>query len=120
MKRDNYGLRTHFPRLQHVALVGDSPEDRDKQAAHTRKKVNILQALEEETSELRDELRTFNFFRFSLPRLQGVALKILPELVRGTENTESCPRSQEIDEDEIQQLGSELQIPCISVESSAT
>ncbi|GFF57077.1 hypothetical protein IFM51744_09084 [Aspergillus udagawae] len=108
MKRDNYGLRSPFPRFQHIGFADDSRDENGaKKAAH--RKQDILQSLKSETSEFRDELRTFNFFRYSLPRLQGAVFKILPELVRRTEYAESRPRNQARYEDEILRLDSELQ-----------
>ncbi|GFG17804.1 hypothetical protein IFM61392_10229 [Aspergillus lentulus] len=109
MERDNYGLRTHFPHSQYIGFADDSrEEDWVKKAAHRRRQ-NIIQDLESETSEFRDELRILNFFRHSLPCLQSVVLKVLPDLHRRTEYSESCPRDQARYGDEILRLDSELQ-----------
>lgn len=100
MKRDNHGLRTHFPSSGYVGFPDESPEEYLGKRAASIRKQTTSRSLERETSELRDELRVFNSFRFSIPHIQCEIFKAIPRLV--TETVDAGPRSHARSEHEVE------------------
>ncbi|KAK9546960.1 hypothetical protein V6Z77_009185 [Aspergillus fumigatus] len=89
MQRDNYGLRTHFPRSEHIGFAEESSEEGlASTVAHFHKQV-ASKILERDTAELRDALRIFNSFRFNIPHIQNEIFKAIPQLITGVENAQS-------------------------------
>ncbi|KAH2985742.1 hypothetical protein KXW58_008508 [Aspergillus fumigatus] len=94
MQRDNYGLRTHFPRSEHIGFAEESSEEGlASTVAHFHKQV-ASKNLERDTAELRDTLRVFNSFRFNIPHIQSEIFKAIPQLITGVENAALYPQSE--------------------------
>lgn len=94
MQRDNYGMRTHFPRSEHIGFAEESSEEGlASTVAHFHKQV-ASKTLERDTAELRDTLRVFNSFRFNIPHIQSEIFKAIPQLITGVENAALYPQSE--------------------------
>ncbi|RDH26899.1 hypothetical protein BDQ94DRAFT_185704 [Aspergillus welwitschiae] len=110
MKRDKYGLRTHFPSPKYVGFAEESSEEYSKKRAANFNIQARSEILKKETSKLRDTLRVFNSFRFNIPRIQGEILNVIPLLVAGPENAELYTHGQSEHDIEIQKLTAESRI----------
>ncbi|PLB48215.1 hypothetical protein P170DRAFT_465641 [Aspergillus steynii IBT 23096] len=110
MKRDKYGLRTHFPSSKYVGFADESSEEYLGKRATNFGNQARLNILKKETSKLRDTLRVFNSFRFNIPRIQGEILNAIPQLVAGPENAELSTHGQSEHDIEIQRLTAESRI----------
>lgn len=107
MKRDKYGLRTHFPRSKYVGFPDESSEEYLGNRVASFRKQAASKSLERETSKLRDALRVFNSFRFNIPHIQCEVFKAIPLLVTGIVDAEPYSHGQSEHEVESQQLVAE-------------